>query len=399
MSKSNSAFAKLSLLLPWLCLLAWMPLQAAAEETSLTETFARYARHGADVWARNPSARISGEGKSCISCHTSLPYALVEPLLEDDYQAYQDMLENIDNRIVGWNDNTPWYSEDKLEQTAVHGGMPPDALKEVLDAADSRGVEAVFNAVIRASHDAYAGVPAKRETQMAFRNMWAEQVKTGEAAGRWRWIYANLLPWEVTDSDLWGASLACVAASIYPDLAPEGDLQLLHQALQQASVNADVSLHVKSGILWCDTETGGRILNDGQARKLANELLELQRDDGGWTLRDLGPWPEWEGSDADCCQKRELRSDAYATGFVTLALTRSRHLLPAEQQTKLDQSVAWIDQQLSNPYPDGPRYNRHNSGDGGLPEFRNNLYTNAGHMWAFLAKTAHQKGMAPWSGD
>ena len=93
MSKSNSAFAKLSLFLPWLCLLTWMPFQAAAEETSLTETFARYARHGADVWARNPSARISGEGKSCISCHTSLPYALVEPLLEDDYQAYQDMLE------------------------------------------------------------------------------------------------------------------------------------------------------------------------------------------------------------------------------------------------------------------------------------------------------------------
>lgn len=49
--------------------------------------------------------------------------------------------------------------------------------------------------------------------------------------------------------------------------------------------------------------------------------------------------------------------------------------------------------------PDGPRYNRHNSGDGGLPEFRNNLYTNAGHMWAFLAKIAHQKGTVPWSGD
>jgi len=164
-------------------------------------------------------------------------------------------------------------------------------------------------------------------------------------------------------------------------------------------VDADVSLHVKSGILWCDTESGGRILNNDQASKLADELMHLQRDDGGWTLRDLGPWPEWEGSDADCCQKRELRSDAYATGFVTLALTRSHHLLSDEQQTKLDQSVAWIDQELANPYPDGPRYNRHNSGAGGLPEFRNNLYTNAGHMWGFLAMTAHRKGTAPWSGD
>lgn len=343
-------------------------------------------------------ALISGEGKACISCHTSLPYALVEPLLEDEYPAYQDLIENIDNRILAWSANTPWYSDKKLEQVAALANLPPDTLKRFLNAADSRGVEAVFNAVIRATHDAYLRKPAQTQTRRAFENMWAEQVQSGPAAGRWRWIQANLVPWEVTDSDLWGASLACVAASIFPDLAPRDNLRLLHTTLRKASSDAEVSLHVKAAVLWCDSETGGKVLENGVARQLATELFAQQHDNGGWALRDLGPFINWVGSESDCCQKRELRADAYATGFVTLALVRSQRLLSPDQKASIADAITWIDRELSNPYPDGPRYNKHASSDAELPEFRN-LYTNAGHMWAFLAKTSHLEGKAPWDGN
>ena len=399
MLNPSSPLGKLPLYFLAASLLVWIPITASAEEDSSTEIFSRYARHGADVWARNPEALISGEGKACISCHTSLPYALVEPLLADEYPAYRDLIENIDNRILTWSSNTPWYSHPKLEQTAALSNLPPDTLKGFLDAADSRGVEAVFNALIRATHDAYLRQPARTETRRAFENMWAEQVQAGPAAGRWRWIQANLVPWEVTDSDLWGASLACVAASIFPDLAPRDNLRLLHTTLKKASSDAEVSLHVKAAVLWCDSETGGQILDDGVALQLAAELLALQHDNGGWALPDLGPFINWEGSASDCCQKREVRPDAYATGFVTLALARSHHLLSPDQKDSIAGAVVWIDRQLANPYPDGPRYNKHSSSDAGLPEFRNNLYTNGGHMWAFLAKTSHLKGQAPWSGN
>ena len=100
----------------------WGVSTAASFEAATDETFARYARHGADVWARNPGARIAGEGRTCISCHTSLPYALVEPLLPGDYPAYRDLLANIDNRIMTWSDNSPWYAEPKLEKMAALGG-------------------------------------------------------------------------------------------------------------------------------------------------------------------------------------------------------------------------------------------------------------------------------------
>lgn len=157
-----------------------------------------------------------------------------------------------------------------------------------------------------------------------------------------------------------------------------------------------MSLHVKAAVLWCDSEAAGQVLENGAARNLATELPALQHDNGGWALRDLGPFVNWEGSRSDCCQKREVRPDAYATGLVTLALARSHHLLSPGQRGSLADAVSWIDRQLSEPYPAGPRYNRHRTGGMHVPEFRHNLYTNAGHMWAFLAKTAYRKGQAFW---
>ncbi len=376
-----------------------MPSALIAQESSAVTTFSRYARYGADVWARNPSALIAGEGKACISCHTSLPYALVEPLLDGDYPAYDDMLGNINNRILTWSDNTPWYSDKKLEQMAALANLPPDAYKEFLIAEQSRGIESVFNALIRATHDAYSDLPPQTETRLAFRNMWEQQVRSGPAAGKWLWTHATLLPWDVVDSDIWGASLAGVAASIFPELAPEKNLLALYAALRNAFTRDDVSLHSKSAILWCDSETGGRILESDEAKRHAAKLLALQRANGGWALRDLGPWPDWEGSRFDCCQKREVRSDAYATGFVTLVLSRADRYLSDENRAQLKKAISWIDRELANPYPDGPRYNRHDSVDAEFPEFRNNLYTNAGHMWAFLAKIAYREQVAPWATD
>ena len=212
---------------------------------------------------------------------------------------------------------------------------------------------------------------------------------------RWRWIRANLVPWEASDSDVWGASLACVAASLYPDLAPRPNLQLLYGSLQQASRDPAVSLHAKSGVLWCDAESGRAVLEDDAAAKLSSELLALQREDGGWALRDLGPWTGWEGSDSDCCERRVVRSDAYATGFVTLALSRSGPW-PNELKVPMDEAVAWIDRQLANPYPAGPTYNTLASSDTAMPEFRDNLYANAGAMWSYLAKRVHVSNLAPW---
>jgi hypothetical protein len=370
---------------------------AGDRDKSIDEAVSRYARYGADVWARNPGARIAGEGEACISCHTSLPYALVEPLLPGPYPAYDDLMANINHRVLTWQDNTPWYSDAKLHKIADLSNTPHEILTDALDAEQSRGVEAIFNALIRSMHDAYAGAPARPETVQAVANMWAEQIQEGPAAGRWHWIQANLIPWEVVDSDLWGASLACVTATVFPELAPNKNLQQLHGSLREAASDEEVSLHVKSAILWCDAETGGRVLPDDTATRLVTHLLSLQHSNGGWALRELGPWLEWEGSSSDCCPHQDIQPDAYATGLVTLALARNRSFLDDDGTRQMAAANTWIEAELTNPYPAGPRHNRHVTGDEDLPEFRNQLYTNAGHMWAYLARIAHSKPEAPWS--
>lgn len=60
---------------------------------------------------------------------------------------------------------------------------------------------------------------------------------------------------------------------------------------------------------------------------------------------------------------------------------------------------SYLDLQLANPYPAEPRHNRHGSTDSQLSGFRNNLYTNGGHMWAFLARTAYEGQKAPWGAN
>ena len=356
---------------------------------------AEYARYGAQVWAKNPSALIAGEGEACVSCHTSLPYALVEPLLPGSDPAYNELLENIDARIRTWSDNTPWYTHEKLEDMAALSNGSAERAKQFLLAPDSRGSEAVLNAFIRAMQDAYEQREASQPTRLAFENLWNEQIKSGDKAGRWKWIFANLIPWEASDSDIWGASLACVAASLYPELSPDQNLDLLYTTLAEASQNPDISLHAKAAVLWCNSETDGDVLEEVEAEQLAARLLSAQRQDGGWALVELGPWTGWSGSGRDCCERRVVRSDLYATGFVTLVLSRATENTVNEEQ-RIDDAVAWIDRKLSTPYPAGPSYNTLRTAEERVPEFREQLYTNGGAMWAYLAKSIRMTDRAPW---
>lgn len=368
----------------------------ADDVSELESNFSNYARYGADAWSRNPLAKIAGDGVACVSCHTSLPYAMVEPLLPSSYAAYDEMLSGINSRILGWETNTPWYAEEKVERMAIVGGLPKDKLKPFLRAAPSRGSEAVINAFIRAMSDAYEGKPAEKETKLAFKYLWQTQLKSGDKAGLWDWIKTSRVPWEASDSDIWGGAMVCVAASLYPDLAPQENVKLLYSTLNQAIADADVSLHTKASILWCDSETGGRLLSQEISLNLVNQLLDIQREDGGWAFRNLGPWTGWEGGRADCCAQREIRSDMYATGFITLILERNKHLIPSNKVGSTQLANTWLTAQLNNPFPAEPRHNRHSTNDKMLPELRDNLYANAGAMWAYIANWTYKMQRAPW---
>src|SRR5262249_19846004 len=220
-----------------LAILLGCTVQAQAEDAKSwnPQTAASYLDARMGWWAAWPQAARDHE-TFCISCHTSLPYALGRPALrtalgEQAPSANErKFLDNIAKRVSIWDEAQPFYSDAK-------NGAPKST--------ESRGTEAVLNALVLARYAA----PLSKD---AFRNMWALQLKTGAQSGSWPWLNFHNEPWEADDSVFWGAALGGLAVSLAPEdyrssaEAREG-LALLSAYLQreqegQSTLNRAVAL-------------------------------------------------------------------------------------------------------------------------------------------------------------
>lgn len=137
----------------------WSPTAAAA-----------YLDQRMDWWTKWPTA-ARDHGTFCVSCHTVLPYALARPVLrqalaEREPSANERLLvDNVTRRVRLWKDVEPFY---------------PDQTRGLPKTSESRGTEAILNALILASRDALTASPSLTEdTRRAFDNLWALQMKSG----------------------------------------------------------------------------------------------------------------------------------------------------------------------------------------------------------------------------
>ena len=108
---------------------------------------------------------------------------------------YERVLESATTRVAHWAEIGPFYTDER-------NGAPKTS--------QSRGTEAILNALILAQHDARRGTLSDR-TLHAFDNLWALQQTSGAAAGAWPWLHFNLAPWESDEGPYHGAALAAVA--------------------------------------------------------------------------------------------------------------------------------------------------------------------------------------------
>lgn len=179
-------------------------LLAADKSTSASGTWndkaaAAYLDSRMTWWMGWPVA-ARDHGTFCVSCHTVAPYALGRPALRaalgERSPSPQEvkLLDNVVQRVQKWKQVEPFY---------------PDATRGPNKTQESRGTESVFNALILAWYDAPGGKLGP-DTRLAFDNMWAEQLKTGDAKGAWAWLQFHNAPWE-GDSQYYGATLAAVA--------------------------------------------------------------------------------------------------------------------------------------------------------------------------------------------
>jgi squalene-hopene/tetraprenyl-beta-curcumene cyclase len=261
----------------------------------------------------------------CVTCHTAVPYALARPLLratleEHDLPAAERaLLANVTERVRLWKEVEPFYAD----QTS---GLPKTS--------ESRGTEAVLNALILANEDGSKGALTD-ETRQAFNNLWALQFKTGELKGAWAWFNFGYEPWEAKGGPYFGAVLAAIAVGTTPSgYAADPDLQdrlkALRDFLQRNFENESLFNRVMA--LWGSTKLPA-LLTPSQRQAVIDAVLRLQQDDGGWSMSSLGPWKRLDGTPLD------TNSDGYATGLIALVLEQSG---TESTQTATRKALSWL---------------------------------------------------------
>ena len=275
-------------------------------------------------WSAWPTAARDHE-TACVSCHTALPYALARPSLRaalhesEPTSPERKLLDDVVKRVRMWRDVEPFYPDQTV-------GLPKTS--------ESRGTEAVLNALVLATRDAAVGRPSD-EARIAFDNMWALQFRRGKPTGSWAWLNFHLEPWEADDAAYFGAALAAVAVGTEPGgYASRADVQdrvgALRTFLRQDA--ALQSVFNRAVLLWAASALPD-LLTSGERSAIVDTLFATQNADGGWALARLGDWKRSDGTVLD------TTSDGYATGLVAFALRRAG---VASSDARLASALAWL---------------------------------------------------------
>jgi squalene-hopene/tetraprenyl-beta-curcumene cyclase len=247
----------------------------------------------------------------CVSCHTVAPYAVGRPALrsalgeQEPSAAEHKLIDNVTKRVRMWKDVEPYY---------------PDATRGVPKTSESRGTEAIFNALVLKRYHS-------PDLPQALDNMWAEQVRDGDAKGAFPWLQFHNSPWE-GDSQYYGAALAAIvvgndasgrARQLADYLVRERDKQVLANRLM---------------LLWASTEMTG-LLTPAQRDAIITEVFSKQQADGGFSLSAMVEG--WKRNDKS---PQETKSDGYATGLAAFVLQRAGM---RRDRTEMQRALAWLE--------------------------------------------------------
>lgn len=295
-----------------------------------------FSAERARAFLDNASRQWQRERK-CMTCHTNYAYLLT---VSDRAGAYPEVRK---------------FAEQLVSERWAAKGPRWDA-------------EVVMTALGLAVSDAGAGQALHPLTRAALDRMW----KVQRADGGWNWLKCNWPPME--SDDYFGATAALLAAGRAPEryaetAAAQEGLRKLRDYLAKTP---PPSLHHKGMLFWGAKYVGG-IMTEEEQKKTVDELLALQRPDGGWSLATLGEWKRSDGKEQD----RGTR-DGYGTGFV-ISLARLGGV-PASDE-RLRRGIAWL---KSHQRESGRWFTRSLNKDG------KHFLTHAGTAFALMALNACQ---------
>jgi hypothetical protein len=318
-----------------------LPVNAWADDGDGNGDRARVARASAYLDARQAewggfARAFRGEGAdrtTCVSCHTGISYALARPALErfgtGPGTGQARMSAAVELRVAHWTE---------LDSPRFELMYDLDDRKKV----ESQGTEAVLNALALARADAVAGrAEPGPATRGALATLWKTQTTEGNHSGSWEWLNFGLEPWETPRARAFGAALGAIAAGSAPGylenaadeaVAAARGVRLLRDYLQRRF--PDENLHNRLWILEASTRPAfADVLSADQKRAAVEQILALQRDDGGWALATLGTYKRLDGS------ALPGESDGYATGVALHVLLRQDRTAAAPSVAR---GLAWL---------------------------------------------------------
>jgi len=273
--------------------------------------------------------------RKCVTCHTNFSYLVTGVSYAGDRAAYGAVRK---------------FTEELVAERWAAKGPRWDA-------------EVVVAAMGLAVSDAGQGGKLHPLTRKALDRMWTVQ----KPDGGWDWLKCGWPPME--SDDYYGATIALLATGRAPEnyastpAAQEG----VKKIREYLAKNAAPSLHHKGMLFWASKHVEG-IMTAEEQKKTVDELLALQRPDGGWGVASFLPWKRADGKEQDLAT-----SDGYGTGYV-IHLARLGGI-PATDE-RIARGIAWL---KANQRQSGRWFTRSLNKDG------RSFLTHAGTAFALAA--------------
>jgi squalene-hopene/tetraprenyl-beta-curcumene cyclase len=326
----------------WIALITGGSAAGAGEETGWdTRSAARYLDDRAAEWSAFKGAdRGQGADKvTCLSCHTSVSYALGRPALRqvagEGRPTAQEtrLLEHVRRRVDHWGE---------LDTPRFRLSYDSDERKK----AESWGTEAILNTLVLAWDDRHRGLAAPSDsTRQAFRHLWATQRKEGPEAGSWDWLDFGLRPWEAGEARYYGTMLAAIAVGTAPGYLKSEDRDDARAGVDRlrrylSSHLTEQNLHNRLFALWASTSIDGP-LTGTRRQEIIDQVLAKQQKNGGWSLSSFVDCRRQDGT------PQETAPDGYATGLALHVLQLAR---VGRDQPAVARGLAWL---RANQQPSG----------------------------------------------
>lgn len=278
--------------------------EAVAEELSLAKA-AVFLDSAALTWQKD---------RKCFTCHTNFAYLYARPAVSADATAHKQVRA---------------FAEELVQTRWPDQGPRWDA-------------EVVAAAAALAFNDAATTGQLHTASRTALDRIWTVQ----KADGGFSWLKCDWPPME--SDDHYGVTLAAIAVGVAPEeyAATPAAQKGMEGIRSWLKANPPPTLHHQAMLLWANSYIPDLLTAEEKASTI-QQLLALQKEDGGWALASLG---DWERGD-DLKQDTE-HSDGYGTGFVLYALHRAD---VASSDIVVRRGVKWL---KSNQRESGRWYTR-----------------------------------------